>query len=56
LSIQKAEGIEIVLVTIFDKSEMDTIKKRDVELLIKSILANIERNKKNLKRFLVSLI
>src|SRR5471030_1270329 len=35
LAIEKAEGITIVLITIINKSEVDTIKKKDAEMLLR---------------------
>jgi len=41
LAIKKEDSVEILLVTIFDKSELDSITKRDAEKLIKQALDEI---------------
>jgi mRNA-degrading endonuclease RelE of RelBE toxin-antitoxin system len=38
LAIQEADSIKIILMTIFDKSELDTIKKKDAEILLSRVL------------------
>jgi mRNA-degrading endonuclease RelE of RelBE toxin-antitoxin system len=38
LAIQEADSIKIILMTIFDKSELDTIKKKDAEILSSRVL------------------
>jgi mRNA-degrading endonuclease RelE of RelBE toxin-antitoxin system len=43
LSIPKANGIDIILITIFDKSELDTIKKKDAELLLEKVLSELDK-------------
>lgn len=42
LAIQNADNIDILLMSIFDKAEMDTIKKKDAELLLQKVLAELK--------------
>lgn len=42
LSIQTENGIDILLITIFDKSEKDTIKKKDAEQLLIKVLNELK--------------
>jgi len=42
LAIKKEDSIDILLMTIYDKGELDTIKKRDVELLLQKVLAELK--------------
>ncbi len=41
LPIAKDDGIQILLMTIYSKSELDTITKRDAENLLKEILSDL---------------
>jgi len=42
LATKNEASIDILLMTIFDKSELDTIKKKDAELLLKKILDGLK--------------
>ncbi len=42
LTIEKEDSIDILLMTIYDKGELDTIKKKDAELLLQKILAELK--------------
>lgn len=42
LAIKNENNIDIILITIFDKSETDTIKKKDAELLLQKVLAKLK--------------
>jgi hypothetical protein len=42
LAIKKDDGIDILLITIYDKGELDTIKKKDAELLLQKVLAELK--------------
>jgi mRNA-degrading endonuclease RelE of RelBE toxin-antitoxin system len=41
LAIKKEDGIDILLMTIYDKGELDTITKKDAELLLQKVLAEL---------------
>ena len=41
LSVQKGDDIYIVLMTIFDKAELDTIKKKDAGELLKKVMSEL---------------
>jgi len=43
LAIKHEDNIDIILVTIFNKGEMDTIKKNDAELLLKEVLNELDK-------------
>jgi len=45
LTIKKDDNIDILLVTIYDKAELDTISKRDADLLLKKVLAELALKK-----------
>lgn len=45
LTIKKDDNIDILLITIYDKAELDTISKRDADLLLKKVLAELELKK-----------
>ena len=42
LATKNEASIDILLMTIFDKSELDTIKKKDAELLLKKVLDGLK--------------
>ncbi len=42
LAIKREDSIDILLMTIYDKGELDTIKKKDAELLLQKVLAELE--------------
>jgi mRNA-degrading endonuclease RelE of RelBE toxin-antitoxin system len=46
LAIQNKDTIDILLITIFDKAEADTIKKKDAESLLQKVLAELKALKK----------
>ena|SRR5665213_1160764 len=42
LAIKKEDSIDILLMTIYDKGELDTITKKDAELLLQKVLAELK--------------
>jgi len=45
LAIKTEDSIDILLMTIYDKGEFDTIKKKDAELLLQKVLAELKNKK-----------
>ena len=42
LATRKEDSIDILLMTIYDKGELDTITKKDAELLLQKVLSELK--------------